>query len=59
MELLLAVSSVDVPRQTYLLVAVTGDALGAGANWFAGYPEMEYWLGWSIRMAERFGSCCW
>jgi hypothetical protein len=39
----------------YVLVAFTGDAFSGGANWFAGYPEAQYWLGWSVRIAEQFG----
>ncbi len=39
----------------YVLVALTGDALSGGANSLAGYPEAQYWLGWSVRIAEQFG----
>ena len=39
----------------YALIAFAGDALSGGAGFLSAWPDAQYWLSWSVRLAEQFG----
>jgi hypothetical protein len=39
----------------YALLTVAGDAISGGVGVLGAWPDVEYWLSWSMRLAEQFG----